>query len=85
MKDVAEKSSRDVPSLPHAEYVFFKQALKAMAQPGEPFQYLGRIGVPLLHLCCNALSQHEYRFCCRQWLTESQMNGDKHSGSELCA
>ena len=44
------KDSRIGPSLPHADYVFLKQALKAMAQPGEPIKYLGRIGVPLLHL-----------------------------------
>jgi len=43
MKDVAEKSSRIVPSLPHADYVFFNQALKAMAQPGEPSNTLAEL------------------------------------------
>ena len=43
MKDVAEKSSRIVPSLPHADYVFCKQALKAMAQPGEPSNTLAEL------------------------------------------
>ena len=59
------------PSLPHADYVFLKQALEAMAQRGEPFKFLGRIGLPLLQLSRNALSQNEYCICCRQWLTES--------------
>ena len=58
---------------------FLKQALKAMAQPGEPFKYLGRIGLPLLQLS-NACGQKAYCFCCRQWLTESQLNSGKHSG-----
>ena len=52
---------------------FLKQALKAMAQPGEPFIYLGKIGLPLLQLSSNAFSQNAYCFCCRQWLTESQL------------
>ena len=68
------------PSPPHADYFVLKQALKAMAQPGEPFKYLGRIGLPLLQLSSNASSQNEYCFCCRQWLTESQLNGGKRSG-----
>ena len=38
------------PSLPHAHYVFLNAALKPRAQPGEPFKYLGRIGLPLLQL-----------------------------------
>ena len=50
-----------------------------MAQPGEPFKYLGRIRLPLLHLSSNALSQNKYCFCCRQWLTESQLDGGKRS------
>ncbi len=41
MKDVAERLQSQLgPSLPHADYIFLKQALKAMAQPGEPFIYL---------------------------------------------
>ncbi len=64
LKDVAESLQNQLgSSRSHADYICLKQALKALAQPGEPFTYLGRTGLPLLQLRNTAFSQNACCFC----------------------